>query len=77
MGQSMAQSMDQSLPARRRREAWRFARTAIRAYERDQNPSNGRQVELAMRYLRETQAGVTSGLCESTATQQSEKRGAI
>ena len=47
--------MAQSIRSTRRLEAWRFARTAIRAYEREQSPSSSRQVELAMRYLRETQ----------------------
>lgn len=48
--------MAQLIRTTRRLEAWRFARKAIRAYEREQSPSSSRQVERAMRLLRETQA---------------------
>ena len=47
--------MEDSARATKRQEAWEFARAAVRAYERDQTLSSARQVELAMRLLRETQ----------------------
>ena len=66
--------MAQSFRTTRRLEAWRFARNAIRAYEREPNPSSSRQVELAMRYLRESQAGMAEETYEQTAEPRQEKR---
>ncbi|HMB77531.1 MAG TPA: hypothetical protein VKN76_14120 [Kiloniellaceae bacterium] len=66
--------MAQSIRTTRRLEAWRFARTAIRAYEREQNPSSTRQVELAMRYLRESQAGEAREALEQAAQQEIQEK---
>jgi len=66
--------MAQAIRSTRRLDAWRFARTAIREYEREQNPSSSRQVELAMRYLRETQARTTQEAQERVIERDAGKR---
>jgi len=48
--------MTKSLQSEQRRNAFEFARIAIRAYERDQCLENAWEVEVAMRLLRESSA---------------------
>jgi hypothetical protein len=68
--------MAQAFRTLRRVEAWRFARTAIRAYEREPSPSSSRQVELAMRYLRETQMPAVQHAQQAGPEQRTAKKSA-
>ena len=47
--------MDDPVRKTRRRQAWKAARAAVRAYERDQSQTSALQVEAAMQELRHTQ----------------------
>ena len=47
--------MDDPVRKSRRRQAWKAARAAVQAYERDQSPANVLWVEAAMQELRHTQ----------------------